>query len=312
MTAISLVAPPALRKECGESNPDAAEVTGAYLVRIRPLELRTKLRNISTDRFVLGRDSTSQLQISDESVSRFHAVIEHSANGYEITDLHSTNGLFINERRVSKSAIINGDQIRLGDQVFKFLSAEHVEAERHADSDFAKTHDGLTGLPKRRYFADAIEREVEDASEWRRPFSIACLDLDHLAAVNEHRGRMAGDEILLEFAQRVTCAIPGDAILARLGGDEFGVLFYDCGLQNAQAICERVRAAVSARPFTTAACAIPVTVSIGVASAADGDFDAETLAATADALLLESKRHGRNRTTARELAPSRAACGAEA
>lgn len=276
---------------------DTPEVADGYLVRIRPLELHSKLLSISAERFVIGRNADSQLPIADASISRYHAVIERSPLGYEITDLHSTNGLFVNERAVTNTLLVNGDFIRIGNYVYKFLSAEHVEAERQDNSDAAKSRDGLTGLPRKRYFAAAIEREIEHIQETQIPLSIACLDIDHLSIVNEHLGRMAGDEVLAEFAERVTCAIPGDAFLARIGGDEFGILLYECGQTSALAICERIREVVSARRFSTSKSTIAVSVSIGLATMLGNATDASTLAATADTLLITSKQTGRNRTT---------------
>lgn len=308
MATLSLVEP-SLSSPCDEVTnlaQYAAELADGYLVRLRPLELRSNLLGISAERFVLGRDASSQLPIPDESVSRFHAVIERTPQGYEITDLHSTNGLFVNERAVTNTLLVNGDFIRIGNYVYKFLSAEHVEAERQDNSDAAKSRDGLTGLPRKRYFAAAIEREIEHIQETQIPISIACLDIDHLSIVNEHLGRMAGDEVLAEFAERVTCAIPGDAFLARIGGDEFGILLYECGQTSALAICERIREVVSARRFSTSKSAIAVSVSIGLATMLGNATDASTLAATADKLLITSKQTGRNRTTFKKLASASA------
>ena len=64
---------------------------------------------------VVGRGDDSTIQIQDHSVSRRHARILPTANGFQVTDLHSTNGTFVNDQRVSGRAVLSpGDRLRVG------------------------------------------------------------------------------------------------------------------------------------------------------------------------------------------------------
>lgn len=280
----------------------APRFDGGFLVKLHPFELHSSLIRLAGNRFVIGRDPQNQLQLQDGVASRYHAVIERQGETYEISDLRSTNGLFVNQQRVSKAILQNGDRIRIGEHIFKYLSAGHAEAEYHETVYSMMTRDGLTGLFNKRYFADALERELDRAARLKHPLSLAFLDIDHFKMINDTHGHLSGDEALQEFAQRVTQASITDSVLARLGGEEFGLILAECGMSEAWSICEKARLSVASIPFSTSAGPIPITVSIGLTRVSAGATDAKTLAAEADRLLYESKRAGRNRTTAQEFA----------
>ncbi len=300
LSAIETISCPSC-EDASELSANQLVVDPGFLVKIHPFELHSALIRLELNRFVIGRDSQNDLQVQDGSASRFHAVIERRGETYEITDLHSTNGLFINQLRVSTAQLQTGDRIRIGDHIYKFLSAGHVEAEYHETVYSMMTRDGLTGAFNKRYFADALSRELDRAQRLNHPLSLAFFDIDHFKKVNDNFGHLAGDEVLQEFAQRITSCAPKDAILARLGGEEFGLLLAECGLEEAVHICEKARLAVAQSPFVTSAGPIPVTVSIGLCSLCECSISPTELAKVTDELLYESKHAGRNRTTAREL-----------
>lgn len=268
-----------------------------FLVKIHPFDLNCALIRLSGDRFVLGRDPQCHLQIQDGSASRFHAAIERGNVGYEIADLQSTNGLYVNQHRVPRAILKTGDRIRVGDHIFKFLSAGHVEAEYHETVYAMMTRDGLTGALNKRFFGDALRREIERAGRTQRGLSLALLDIDYFKKINDAHGHLAGDEVLQEFTQRVARTLPSDALLARLGGEEFGFMLTDSELSSAMETATRVRQAIESRQFPTSAGPIAVTVSIGVSSVSSGGVLDEAFLAHADQLHYQSKHLGRNRVT---------------
>jgi len=70
--------------------------------------------------FTIGRAATNDLILQDPKVSRQHAVLRYAGNGWQIEDANSTGGVFVNQRRVDRAALQNGDQIRIGASVFIF------------------------------------------------------------------------------------------------------------------------------------------------------------------------------------------------
>lgn len=89
-------------------------------------------------------------------------------------------------------------------------------------------HDALTGLPNRALYLDHLRKAV---ARWKRrdrgAFAVLFLDLDGFKGINDTLGHLAGDQLLVEFAQRLISNIrPGDTF-ARIGGDEFRILFDD-------------------------------------------------------------------------------------
>ncbi len=157
------------------------------------------------------------------------------------------------------------------------------ELERLAVSD------PLTGLPNRRLFTEALDREVRRARRYGAPLALAVLDVDHFKAVNDAHGHLVGDDVLRELAGALRSAVRPESIVARYGGEEFVVLLPDAAHDDALAAAERLR--LAAAEVRTVA----VTVSIGVAVCADG-ADGGALLATADTALYQAKALGRNRT----------------
>ncbi len=88
--------------------------------------------------------------------------------------------------------------------------------------------DALTGLPNRRYFDDALERAVADASRYAqapdRRVALLLIDLDHFKSVNETYGHRVGDALLTEAAQRITRLLAGQGLVSRLANDQFTVM----------------------------------------------------------------------------------------
>ena len=155
--------------------------------------------------------------------------------------------------------------------------------------------DPLTGLFNRRYCTQHMGRIVDRAQASGGPFTVMMLDLDRFKQVNDSHGHEAGDAVLVEFARRLQENVRGVDLVARLGGEEFLVAMPDADNAAAQAVAERIRAAVETRPFKLDNGAqLAITVSIGVAVAGTGETDAQAVIGRADLALYKSKAAGRN------------------
>lgn len=157
------------------------------------------------------------------------------------------------------------------------------------------THDSLTGLLNRAAILELLQRELSRASREGISLSIITADLDHFKKVNDSYGHQAGDAVLVDATQRMQVSLrPYDAI-GRCGGEEFLIISPGCGTGDAGEQAERLRHNVSAVPVQYMDRAIPVTVSLGVATMTTDLAQADDLLRVADEALYKAKRNGRNR-----------------
>ena len=168
------------------------------------------------------------------------------------------------------------------------LLAATTELERIA------TTDALTGLPNRRAFWAALQLEIARAWRSGAPLSLAILDIDHFKRVNDRHGHPAGDAVLAAAAAKMRAAVRAGDVVGRIGGEEFAILMPATAVEGAVLVCERLRAAVEARPVDVAGnIGVQVTVSTGVALLADGER-CDSIVMRADKALYEAKTGGRN------------------
>ena len=161
--------------------------------------------------------------------------------------------------------------------------------------------DGLTKIANRRTFEATLEREVARATRSAEHVSLVMVDIDHFKSLNDTHGHQAGDEVLRNVAAALAIECRDFDTPARYGGEEFAVVLPGCGPDEALRIAERLRNAVAAAPSI-----VPITASAGVATFPGHAGDADTLVRAADDALYESKRGGRNRTTASQGVPPEA------
>jgi len=243
----------------------------------------------------LGRDAQCSLAIADGSVSRLHAHIEpRDDGGYRLSDLNSRNGTFVNGTRLSRSDLKDGDYVQLGECVFRFLAGGNVEAGYHDEIHRLTLLDPLTGVHNRRSMAVFLERELDRAARYVRPFAVILIDADHFKLVNDRHGHLGGDEVLKGLAARLRNLARAEDLVARYGGEEFAIALPETDLAAAVVAADRFRRAVAVSPFDFNGTGIDLTVSIGVAAFEPGAPSGDLLQ-TADGRLYEAKRGGRNR-----------------
>lgn len=165
-----------------------------------------------------------------------------------------------------------------------------LRASRDALERVANT-DALTGLANRHAATRALGERLGRVPE---PFTVMLLDLDEFKRINETHGHQAGDAVLREVATRMRSVLPPGALLGRWGGEEFIAILEGVSGREPGAIAETLRAAVAAAPVPFDGKPIPITVSIGVATAFSTD-DIDALLAESDAALYRAKNTGRNR-----------------
>jgi len=159
--------------------------------------------------------------------------------------------------------------------------------------------DVLTGWHNRRYLERRLPEELARAARYRHPVSCLILDVDHFKRINDVFGHPAGDQVLRDVARRVKGNLRAADLAVRYGGEEFVVVLPETALADAGKLAERVRDAVSARPYPAQGANLVVTVSIGVAQAPVRAGAPEALGASlireADRALYRAKAAGRDR-----------------
>jgi diguanylate cyclase (GGDEF)-like protein/PAS domain S-box-containing protein len=158
-------------------------------------------------------------------------------------------------------------------------------------------YDTLTGLPNRALFRDRLEQAIRRAEDEKEQVALLFIDLDRFKEVNDLLGHDAGDQLLVEAAQRIqACVRRGDTV-ARLGGDEFTVILTEAvELAHVEAVAQTILEALS-RPFQIRAEELYIAGSIGIARFPEDALDPEELMRNADHAMYRSKSGGRNQLT---------------
>lgn len=151
--------------------------------------------------------------------------------------------------------------------------AREVEEKilRRVESELAQLAlvDSLTGLPNRRLLLERLAASV--AREQRgHPFALLYLDLNDFKRVNDSFGHQAGDDLLVEFARRLTSSVRAGDTVARLGGDEFVVLCDDVLPGEEQVVAERIRSVLAVPHRFTETASAPIEAAIGITRAHRG------------------------------------------
>ncbi len=177
------------------------------------------------------------------------------------------------------------------------LSARHLyrsSAALEASEAYAlhlAYRDTLTGLPNRAQLMLHLQRVLDQGPA--EPMALLLVDLDRFKDVNDTYGHQAGDEVIREFASRVTQHLQPDDVLARLGGDEFAVVLRHLrSVDDVDTFAADVLASARA-PFEVTGGKATIGVSIGCAFPEPG-LDRSELLRRADIALYAAKRGGRD------------------
>ncbi|MFP2910980.1 diguanylate cyclase [Pyxidicoccus sp. 3LFB2] len=155
--------------------------------------------------------------------------------------------------------------------------------------------DDLTRLFNTRYLHMVLDREVEDALQTQRPFSLLFLDLDHFKSINDTHGHLVGSKLLVETARVVKGCVRDPDVVARYGGDEYVVLLRGTDSGGALKVAERIRRTMETHRFLAReSLSLSVTTCIGVASFPEHARDKATLLDLSDRAMYRGKRGSRN------------------
>jgi len=181
---------------------------------------------------------------------------------------------------------------------FLLMHRERVAAELYRLATF----DALTGLFNRRMFLELGERELARARRTGSPYAVLMMDLDLFKRVNDEYGHQAGDRVLADFAAIAKRSVRTEDLVGRYGGEEFCAILPGAVMQNAIAIAERARGAVSQRPLGDLPRAITISIGVAACSGKAGEL-LDAAIGRADEALYRAKHDGRDRVVGLDFAP---------
>ena len=180
-----------------------------------------------------------------------------------------------------------------GEPQYLIKTHEDVTDRRQTESRMAHMayHDGLTDLPNRAAFLQALAQMIEACDGTAEEFAVLSLDLDGLKEVNDVFGHATGDKLLIEVAHRLQTAA-GGGVVARLSGDEFGLIIDGKQPEAGMALAQQLAEAL-ANEFVIDGKSVRTGVTTGISIFPHNGSDAASLLANAGAALFRAKAKSR-------------------
>lgn len=251
----------------------------------------------------VGRSPRADIVIGDQRISRIHCVIDWEGDILTIEDQGSTNGTYVECKRVSRAPLSPSVPFQLGHSMMKIEYKTEAEIRQEDSLLYSATFDTLTGIFNRQHFTKLASMELAYASRHLLPVGVILADIDHFKSINDTYGHPWGDFVLSRFATILTENKRAEDFVARYGGDEF--IMMPRGLVSPEILqthCERIRSEVEKFKFSFDAGRIGITVSIGFHFRKIDRQTPQTLVDDlvhrADEALYQAKAKGRNRTEA--------------
>lgn len=176
-----------------------------------------------------------------------------------------------------------------GSIVLESAALREEQRERLADLSHRAFHDELTGLPNRALLVDRIDHALARAERHPETVAAVFVDLDRFKIINDTVSHEAGDQVLVEVAERLRDSVrPADTV-ARLAGDEFVIVFEEiAGRAEAALVADRIETKLR-EPFEVEGRRFRVSASLGIAVSGGEQIGAEELISRADTAMYRAK-----------------------
>lgn len=196
---------------------------------------------------------------------------------------------------VLDSALDVGEWVAHVEAILRWRRRMRQLLESKRELEKLSNTDDLTGLHNKRWLLARLTEEVCRAKRYQLGVALILMDMDHFKRINDARGHLFGDEVLVAFSEVLRQSFRSVDRVARFGGEEFAVVLPETDLAGALDAAERFRLKVESSTFAGTA----LTISAGVAALEPaGEGSAEFLLRQADEALYLAKRAGRNRVVA--------------
>lgn len=249
----------------------------------------------------IGRSPQADISIEDDRISRIHCIIEWMGDTFTIEDKGSTNGTYVDARKVSRAALLPGVSLQLGHSIMKIEYKTEAEIRSEENLLQQASLDALTGIFNRYHFTKLALMEMAYASRHKLPIGVILMDIDNFKQVNDIYGHQSGDLVLAQFANTVIENKRTEDLFGRYGGDEFIILPRgEISKEGMQVHCERIRKAVERFEFCFEETCVRITISLGFhltkVESSDTELMLYDLIRKTDQALYLAKERGRNKT----------------
>lgn len=285
-----------IRENPGNTMPALEKSQAACLLVIHGDNLG-KRYELEKRRMIIGRSMHNDIPINDENVSRQHAELENAGRIWKIKDLESTNGTFVNTKRIQQIDLQEGDLILVGNSLLKFVTSSSWEGLYHQEIYRLATVDGLTKTLNKAYVVERLEEEFGRSRRYQRNLSLILFDFDHFKQVNDDHGHPAGDFVLEQACGRISKSLRKEDVIGRFGGEEFMIILPETKLETAVQLAEKMRTMMEKEHYAYEGKLLQVTASLGVAAVDASMKTHDDLLKAADKALYEAKRSGRNKVS---------------
>ena len=269
----------------------------ACLVVVRGVGTGNKIL-LNRSETIIGRADDVDVRLAKAGVSRRHAVVHQlDEQRFQLQDLGSTNGTFVNSQRIQETVLKDQDLIAIGESRLKFIAAESPEQPYYEELYCQAQLDKALQIYNKHYFLTRLDEELRRHQRMDASLTLILLDVDHFKRLNDTHGHLAGDAALVHLADLVKQRLRDNDVLCRYGGEEFGIIMPQTDQQQALAVAEQIRLLVAAAPVHHANTLIDMTISLGLSShtPAEPKSTREALIVQADKALYSAKHTGRNR-----------------
>ena len=250
-------------------------------------------------RVVLGRGDEADVALRDKKVSRAHATIETLRVGaetlYRLTDLGSTNHVYVNGNQMETRLLAGGDKIHIGDIVLKFELQDAIDSRFHTEIRNRIRYDDLTGLLTYDSFRTALSWELERYANVATGCAVVMMDLDDFKKLNDTYGHLAGSFVLREVGESIRKNLRHFDVASRYGGEEFVAYLPETAPEEAFVATERLRQILADHVFEHQGRDVRLTISMGISHFPEDGRELEPLVQAADERLYRAKREGKNR-----------------
>lgn len=178
-----------------------------------------------------------------------------------------------------------GKVLRLDGSILDITDLKSTEEK----TAFLTHYDPLTKLPNRNMLNNRLDKAINVARREKKGLALLFLDLDNFKFVNDSLGHDVGDKMLIEISKKLNTLVRGGDTVARLGGDEFVIVLWDCGVDGAALVAEKLTASHVIIDGTDFA----VSISIGISVFPEDGQDRQSLIKHADMAMYHAKRSSR-------------------
>lgn len=175
----------------------------------------------------------------------------------------------------------------------RLSDAYQAITEEKKNFDFLAHHDPLTGLGNRLLASKELDKQISHSKRSGTNFLLLYMDIDEFKTINDSLGHAAGDNLLINVAEKLSLLIGEKGFVSRMGGDEFMILMPNSDLANGMLMAQRINKAIR-KPYYIEDNTVFVSASIGVCEFPDHGHDGETLIRNADTAMYYAKRNGRD------------------